>query len=271
MMNAREGVAPQRAKRFLLLGFAVAALVSFLVMIPFHPVLGLGVLFLSHMLILYPTLVPNCQWWGPVVTRFETPRREVWLTIDDGPDQVHTPRMLEILCRYEAKATFFIVGKRAAQFPAELASITNAGHQLGNHTATHPTATFWCLPPKRVAEEIDRCVVPGRYFRAVAGMKNLFLHPALARRGLTLIGWSVRGLDTVTRDADAVVARIMRGVRPGAIVLLHEGHRLATDPDFQPQCLERTLVALTKAGYRCVLPEPEQLRCRADEKRKDDC
>ncbi len=265
-MSAGEGVAPQRHKRLLLLGFAVAASIFFLVMIPFHPFLGLAVLFLSHMLILYATLVANCQWWGPVVTHFESPRREVWLTIDDGPDPRHTPRMLEILKRFEARATFFVIGQRAAQFPAELAAICGAGHELGNHTATHPSATFWCLPPGRIAEEIDRCKVTARHFRAVAGMKNPFVHPALARRGLTLVGWSVRGLDTVSQDAEAVAARIMHGVKPGAILLLHEGHRLATDPDFQPRCLEQTLLALTNAGYDCVLPAPEQLRPRAGEK-----
>ena len=88
----------------------------------------------------------------------------------------------------------------------------------------------------------------------------------MARRGLTLVGWSVRGLDTVSQDAEAVAVRIMRGVKPGAILLLHEGHRLATDPDFQPRCLEQTLLALTNAGYGCVLPTLEQLRPRAGEK-----
>ena len=98
------------------------------------------------------------------------------------------------------------------------------------------------------------------YFRAPAGMKNFFVHPALARRNLRLIGWTVRGLDTVSNDPDAVAARIMRKVKPGAILLLHEGHRTETDPDFHPRCLELTLTALTKANYRCVLPRPEQLR-----------
>ena len=83
---------------------------------------------------------------------------------------------------------------------------------------------------------------------------------------MQLVGWTVRGLDTVSRDADAVAARILREVKPGAIILLHEGRRTATDPDFHPHCLERTLAALTKANYRCVLPRPELLRPRAGEK-----
>ena len=72
---------------------------------------------------------------------------------------------------------------------------------------------------------------------------------------MALVGWTVRGLDTSSQDADAVAARILGKIRPGAIILLHEGHRTATDADFHPRCLERTLAALTSANYRCVLPQ----------------
>jgi peptidoglycan/xylan/chitin deacetylase (PgdA/CDA1 family) len=246
--------------RRVILGFAVLAAAFFLTTIAFYPLLALGVLLLSHFLLLYPTLVANCQWWGPVRTRFKTNEREIWLTIDDGPDPVHTPRLLEILRRLEAKATFFVIGERAAKFPGQIEAIRAAGHELANHTARHPSGTFWCLSAGRIAREIDDCDLPGRYFRAPAGMKNFFVHPVLERRGMELIGWTVRGLDTVSQDAEAVALRILRRIGPGAIVLLHEGHRVATDPDFHPRCLERTLEELGKANYRCVLPRPEQLR-----------
>jgi peptidoglycan/xylan/chitin deacetylase (PgdA/CDA1 family) len=256
---------PELSRRFILC-FAIAAALFFLAAVAFHPWVALGVLFLSHLLILFPTLVANCQWWGPVRTHFETPRREVWLTIDDGPDPTHTPRMLELLQRFEAKATFFVIGERVAKFPAELEAIRAAGHEIANHTGSHPSGTFWCMPPGRIAREIDQCGISARYFRAPVGLKNFFVHRALERRNLELVGWTVRGLDTVSNDADAVAARILREAKPGAIVLLHEGRRTATAPDFHPRCLERTLIALTKANYRCVLPGPEQLRPRADEK-----
>ncbi len=258
-------MSPELSRR-LILGFALFAALFFLALVAFHPLVALGVLFLSHMLILFPTLVANCQWWGLVLTHFETPRREVWLTIDDGPDPIHTLRILGILQRFEAQATFFVIGERAAKFPTEMESIRAAGHDVANHTATHPRGTFWCLPPGRIAREIDQGGISTRYFRAPAGMKNFFVHPALRRRQMELVGWTVRGLDTVSKDADAVAARILRKVKPGAIVLLHEGHRTATDPDFHPRCLERTLAALASANYRCVLPRPEKLRPRAGEK-----
>lgn len=261
---------PELSRR-MILGFGLCAALLFLALVAFHPLLALGVLFLSHLLILFPTLVANCQWWGPVITHFETTRREVWLTIDDGPDPVQTPRMLEILRHFNAKATFFVIGERAEEFPEELDAIRAAGHEIANHTATHPSTTFWCFSPSRIAAEIDRCNAPARYFRAPVGMKNFFVHPALERRQMKLVGWSVRGLDTISKNADAVAARILRRARPGAIVLLHEGHRAEDDPDFHPRCLERTLRALTNASYRCVLPTSEQCRPRVGEKRRGDC
>ncbi|MEO7725113.1 MAG: polysaccharide deacetylase family protein [Chthoniobacterales bacterium] len=255
---------PELSRRFIL-AFVLLAAIFFLAAVAFRPFLAFSVLFFSHMLILFPTLVANCQWLWPVVTRFETGEREVWLTIDDGPDPVHTPRLLEILERFEARATFFVIGQRAAKFPNELNAIRAAGHQIANHTFSHPSATFWCLPPGRIASEIDQGIA-APCFRSPAGMKNFFVHPALARRNLRLIGWTVRGLDTVSQRPEAVAARIMRGVKPGAILLLHEGHRTATDPDFHPRCLELTLTALKNANYSCVLPRPEQLRAGAGEK-----
>jgi peptidoglycan/xylan/chitin deacetylase (PgdA/CDA1 family) len=256
---------PEITRPFIL-GFAILAALFFLAAVAFHPWIALAVLFVSHILLLIPTLVANCQWWGPVVTHFETSRPEVWLTIDDGPDPIHTPRMLEILRRFEARATFFVIGERAAKFPAELESIRAGGHEIANHTASHPSGTFWCLPPSRIAQEIDQPGIVSRYFRAPAGLKNFFVHPALERRGMLLIGWTARGLDTMSRDVEAVAARILRRVKPGAIILLHEGRRTGTDPDFHPRCLERTLTALTEANYRCILPRLEQLRARVGEK-----
>ncbi len=243
-----------------ILGFAIFAALFFVAAVAFHPWLALGVLFLSHLLVLFPTLVANCQWWGPVITRFETSQREVWLTIDDGPDALHTPQMLELLAHFDATATFFTIGEKAAQLPDEIARICAGGHDVANHTWSHPSGSFWAFLPRRIATEIDRYPLRSRFFRAPAGLKNFFLHPLLARREMLLVGWTVRGLDTASRDPAAVAARIGRGLRPGAILLLHEGHRTETAPDFHPRCLELTLEMLAKEGYRCVLPAAEQLR-----------
>lgn len=247
-------------RRRAILGFALFAALFFVAVVAFRPWIALGVLFVSHLLVLFPTLVANCQWWGPVMTRFETAEREVWLTIDDGPDALHTPQMIDLLARFNATATFFTIGNKAAQLPNEIDRIRDAGHDIANHTWSHPSGSFWAFSPSRIAAEIDRHPLSSPYFRAPAGLKNFFLHPLLASRGMLLIGWTVRGLDTVSTDAAAVAERILRGLRPGAIILLHEGHRTESAPDFHPRCLELTLTMLAAEGYRCVRPSPEQLR-----------
>src|SRR5262249_23142696 len=145
------------------------------------------------------------------------------------------------------------------------------GHQIANHTANHPSGTFWAFTRGRIAREIDQVGLTSIAFRSPAGLKNFLVHPALASRGLELIGWSVRGLDTISRDPETVATGILRRVKPGAIILLHEGHRLSRNPDFHPRCLESTLHRLTNEGYRCVLPKPNQWRPRAGGKQRDDC
>jgi peptidoglycan/xylan/chitin deacetylase (PgdA/CDA1 family) len=225
----------------------------------------------SHILLLYATLSANCQWFGAVLRSFETDKPEVWLTIDDGPSPAHTTTLLDLLDRFGARATFFVIGKRAEEYPHLITEILTRGHQIANHSYTHPSATFWIAGPRRIAAEIDGCAEwlrlapdrPARYFRAPVGLKNLFVHPELEHRGLALIGWSVRGLDTIRRDPAEVAARILRQTKPGAIIVLHEGHRVQKNPEFHPRCLELTLSGLAEQGYRCVIPPPERLRPHA--------
>jgi peptidoglycan/xylan/chitin deacetylase (PgdA/CDA1 family) len=236
--------------------------------------IGLAPLLVSHMLILYPTLVPNSQCWGPVLRGFATDKHEVWLTIDDGPTGLQTNAVLDLLDRYQARATFFVIGRKAAQWPEICAEILRRGHQIANHTLTHASGNFWCALPEQIGREIDGCnaVIAAQdnpshlFFRAPAGLKNCFVHPLLGRRGMSLIGWTTRGFDTSGRAPEKVAGRIAREATPGAIVLLHEGHRLAEDSTYNLRCIELTLQALSEAAYRFVIPGPERLRRRAGEK-----
>lgn len=269
-----ESASPENNSRWIrgaLLAFACAAPLLGLYLNRHSLLLALAPIFLSHLLLLYATLVPNCSWWGPVMRSFQTTEPEVWLTIDDGPTPVHTAKILDLLDRFNARATFFVIGRRAEEYPHLITEILSRGHEIANHTYTHPSGMFWAAGPMRIAAEIDLCAEflrsgpdrPARLFRAPAGMKNLFVHPELSRRGLGLIGWTVRGLDTVRREPVLVAEKILRGAKPGAIILLHEGHRVAKDPEFNPRCLELILNGLSERGYRCVIPRPEQLRGRA--------
>lgn len=245
--------------RIVIVTFAVVAPIALILLWPYSPLAALGVLALSHLLLLYPTLRPNVQWLGPVITRFASNEKSVWLTIDDGPtDDTHA--VLDLFDAHAVKATFFVKGTLAEQHPERVREIIARGHSVANHSHTHPSASFWCLLPGRVGWEIDECnrvlstTTTPRWFRAPVGHKNPFVHPALARREMRLIGWSARGYDAVLTDVDEIVARLLPRLEPGAILVLHQGR------EHSLRVLERVIVAVRERGYAFVIPEDAQLR-----------
>src|SRR5688500_18450904 len=131
--------------------------------------------------VLHAVLAPSSQGLVRVFTRFASDRQAVWLTIDDGPDEHDTPDILDVLDRYSARATFFVIGARAARWPHLVQEITRRGHQIGHHTHTHPAGTFWYANSRRLGVELDRTLdilgklgVRPQLFRAPVGIKPLF-------------------------------------------------------------------------------------------------
>ena len=213
---------------------------------------------------LYPTLRRNCTWHGEILTHFETSERAVWLTIDDGPDEKDTPEILDLLARHEAKATFFAVGKKVEANPSLCRRIVAEGHTIANHTYSHPSGLWWAMPRPFVRKEIEQgyqAILSAtgqapRFFRSPVGMNNLSVHPVASRLGLRVTGWSADGCDGCPAAPTAIATRIMRAVRPGAIILVHESggsrHRVLT--------MSRVLDKLDEAGYRTLIPPDNVLR-----------
>ena len=227
-----------------------------IVLWPHTKIWGFVIMAGLHALWLYPTLRPNVQWFGPVFTRFDSAGREVWLTIDDGP-AADTTQILEMLASRSVRATFFLKGELASERRDFVQAIVAAGHSLGNHSYSHRSAIFWCLPKPWIESEIDRCTsVLGdlRLFRAPVGMKNPAVHPALEARRMRLIGWSARGFDGVSADPERVASRIIPNVEPGAIIVMHQGRSQSI------ACLERVVDALQTAGYSFVIPDEDRLK-----------
>ncbi len=219
---------------------------------------GLALLLAVHLGFVWGTLRPASRLFGPVATRFPTAHPEVWLTIDDGPSD-DTAAILDLLDAHGARATFFLVGARARARPELAREIAARGHGIGNHSQTHPQARFWALGPGAMRREILDCQraladitgTPPRWFRAVVGHANPFVHAPLREAGLARLGWSVRGYDAVESDPARVTARIARDLAPGAIVLLHEGAPHGRSVEI----VAAALADVRRAGFRAVLPE----------------
>ena len=219
----------------------------------------------TKFLIIYPALRANCCWFGQVVTRFRTQKKTVWLTIDDGPHPEDTPQLLKLLKRHNAQATFFVIGRQVQKYPELARAILRDGHTLANHTQTHPVLFFWSFLETRLTRDIDQCnqalrEATGerpRWFRAPAGMANLFLHFLLCDRNMKLIGWSARGFDGLFHNTQAMANRICKSIRPGAIILLHEGRRDRQGRPINLILAESVLIRLATEGYIFTVPDEE--------------
>lgn len=225
----------------------------------------IGLFIFSGVLFFIPTLVPNDALFGEITTHFKTNQKEVWLTIDDGPHPDSTPKILDLLDQYQARATFFVIGQEAQKYPELIQEIVRRGHTLGNHTHRHLVSKFWILGPSSLRNEIQSCqktleqIVPTTshiLFRAPVGMANIFLHPILKKENLQLIGWSARGYDTILKNPQKIVQEIQKEIRRGAIILLHEGKSYARF-HAKENPLEMLLVHLQENHYQCILPKIE--------------
>lgn len=168
------------------------------------------------------------------LTHVATDEPAVALTFDDGPHPDYTPRLLEILARHGARATFFVVGERAVAHPELVRRAAAEGHALGNHTWSHAQ-----LPDLRGAErrrEIARCAAaiapPGAWpiFRPPRGRQTLPSRIDAAIMGQLVVAWSAHAEDWRRHDADWLAARLAARLRPGAILLLHDAIWDALEP-----------------------------------------
>ncbi|WP_035795677.1 polysaccharide deacetylase family protein [Kitasatospora mediocidica] len=191
----------------------------------------------------------------------DTPR--VALTFDDGPDPVHTRRVLEILERYGARATFFCVGLHVAALPEEVRRIAGAGHEVGNHTWSHPF--LFDLTPGQLREQLDRTTeavaqvtgqAPTR-FRPPYGSLNPEVLTTLERHPSTLTLWDVDSRDWSRPGPERIAATVLDAAGPGSVVLLHEG---AGDRGQTVQALPSIIEGLLERGLELVtvgeLPTP---------------
>ena len=180
-----------------------------------------------------------------------TGNKVIALTFDDGPGP-YTEKLLDILDKYDAKATFFLIGSKVSGQASVVRSIQARGHQLGNHSWSHPELPK--LSVDQIAGEIDRT---NEAIRQATGVKPSILRPPygavngvvleqLRLRNMSSILWSVDTRDWADRNSQIVCSRAVAGARPGAVILMHDIHQTSVNA---VPCI---LSSLKQQGYSFV-------------------
>jgi peptidoglycan/xylan/chitin deacetylase (PgdA/CDA1 family) len=194
-------------------------------------------------------LTPGCVWRGPAT------RRRIALTFDDGPDPIWSARILDLLARRGVRASFFLVGERAARAPETVRRIAAADHEIASHGWSH--RSLWLCGPQRTEAEIGRAHrllsdVSGRslrYFRPPWGMVNAAMFGALRRHGERCVFWSIQP-ERLRPAAPAQQAwDVLRHAHPGAIVDLHDAEGVRGAPERLLAALPLMIDGLRDAGY----------------------
>jgi peptidoglycan/xylan/chitin deacetylase (PgdA/CDA1 family) len=161
----------------------------------------------------YGAVWPRAQMFGPTVCRTNSPKK-LAITFDDGPNPAITPKLLDLLDRYNARATFFVIGKFARECPEIIRETLARGHVIGNHTDAHPNL-FW-LDPDRITVELRCCnsgikeaidAVP-RWFRPPYGLRNPWVIPAARELGMSTVMWTRIPGDWNAKSAEWLIPRM---------------------------------------------------------------
>jgi len=161
-------------------------------------------------------------------THKRTKIKEVALTFDDGPTEF-TPKFLDLLKENHIKATFFCIGKQIEKYPETFQRIVAEGHTVGNHTFSHSNNTGF-LSTSKMIKEIEKCddvmlkigSIKTDLYRPPFGVTNPNIAKAIKKTNKKSIGWNVRSLDTVIPDEKKIYNRIIKNLKKGSIILLHD-------------------------------------------------
>ncbi|EKD84151.1 MAG: Polysaccharide deacetylase [uncultured bacterium] len=191
---------------------------------------------------------------GKLVTRVACSEKVVALTFDDGPTEEFADAILATLAEHNVKATFFVTGREVEENLAAARRIAEQGHELGNHSYSHPRMIFkWPPTIRQELEKTDAAIRSAGYqgqihFRPPYG-KRLFVLPwYLAQMGKTTVMWDIEpeSFPEVAASADSIVEHIMQRVQPGSIILLHLMYKSREE---SRNALPKLVAALKRQGY----------------------
>ena len=212
----------------------------------------------------YQSMAPTGQWYGRTFTGLKPGARQLGLTYDDGPNDPHTLRLLEVLARHNVKATFFVIGRYLKQRPDIARELVRAGHIVGNHTFSHPNLIFASARQTRMQlRDCEQALTD-----AVGEHSRLFRPPFGGRRpgtlkiaralGLEPVMWNVTAWDWKGKTTEYVEQKVRRQIRGGDVILLHDGSHAAFGADRSQTIVatDRLITQYKSEGYEFVtIPE----------------
>ena len=184
-----------------------------------------------------------------------TDKKQIALTFDDGPHPSLTPKILEILARYDIQATFFMVGQNVINYPTAAKAVIDAGHEIGNHTFTHPHLA--ALDESSIMQEINKCEdaleelceCRPHLLRTPQGALVPSLERCMIDADYILVLWSLDTRDWDNKSTACIVQTVLDNVKAGDIVLMHD---YVSYNSRTPQALEAIIPALLSQGYEFV-------------------
>ncbi|MGC1646131.1 MAG: polysaccharide deacetylase family protein [Candidatus Sulfotelmatobacter sp.] len=208
----------------------------------------------------YQSMAPTGQWYGRTFTGLARGTKQLALTYDDGPNDPHTLRLLEVLAKHNVRATFFLIGRYVRQRPELAREVVKAGHVVGNHTFTHPLLTL-----KSAAEvRQELCDCRSALQDAVGEHSNLFRPPFGGRRpavlrvarelGLEPVMWNVTGYDWNAPPSAVIERKVSRQICGGDVILLHDGghKQLGADRSQTVAATDHLISRYKSEGYEFV-------------------
>jgi peptidoglycan-N-acetylglucosamine deacetylase len=212
----------------------------------------------------YQSMAPTGQWYGRTFAGGIRGSKQIALTYDDGPNDSHTLKLLDVLAKHSVHATFFMIGRYVQQRPDIARVVAQAGHVIGNHTFTHPLLIFKSEAHTRA--QLADC--HQRLQDAIGEHSNLFRPPFGGRRpatigiarelGLQTVMWNVTGYDWNAPPAVVIEKKVVRQMRGGDVILLHDGGHRAMGADRAQTVVatERVIARYQADGYEFVtIPE----------------
>jgi peptidoglycan/xylan/chitin deacetylase (PgdA/CDA1 family) len=213
----------------------------------------------------YAALSPGSQLFGHTIIAGSDPD-EVALTYDDGPNDLATDALLDVLARHNARATFFMIGSFVRQRPEIVRRVHAAGHLIGNHTQTHPWLSF--QSSRVIRDELRSCNhaledvigAPIHYLRPPHGARRPMVFRAAEELGLKIVQWNAMGYDWQPIPPERILANVDRGLqrtrrhRTGTNILLHDGHQqgIGVDHSATVQATAELLQRFAHKGIRTV-------------------